>query len=55
MDGASFPAGESPMEATEYTVEEMAELLREWGMVPCEDYDEDRVRHDPIVPVSSKN
>jgi len=42
VDGRPFPAGEKMTDATQYTVQGMTELLRGWGLCPCDDRDEDR-------------
>ncbi|KAG8983534.1 hypothetical protein FRB95_006839 [Tulasnella sp. JGI-2019a] len=41
-DGRPFPNGENMMDATQYTLQSMTDLLRGWGLFPCDDRDEDR-------------
>lgn len=42
-DGRPFPDGEKMTDATDYTVKEMTEMLRGWGLRPCAADDDDRV------------
>lgn len=42
-DGRPFPEGDTVVDTSEYTIEQLHHILREWGMVPCDADADDRV------------